>query len=348
VAAQVKAGVVWINGTNLFDANAPFGGMRESGFGREGAREGMLAYLARAPIAGKVAEAPPVPAATPARAAQADSIDRTPKLYIGGKQARPDSGNSFSVTGRDATVLGQAPLGSRKDIRNAVEAAHKAAGWAAMSGHGRAQVLYFLGENLAMRRDEFTELLGSAGAAEPGAELEQALRRCFRYAAMADKRDGRVHSTLGAHVTLVMQEPFGVMGLVCPEEAPLLAFLSMVLPAISMGNRVVAVPSQSMPLPALQLVQLFETSDLPPGVVNIVSGPRSALAQTLAEHDDVAALWHFGPHADCAMAERAAAGNLKPVWAEHLWRDWTGAQGQSSEFLDRATQFKTIWVPYGA
>ena len=329
VAAQVKAGVVWINGTNLFDANAPFGGMRESGFGREGAREGMLAYLKSPAPSGRERKAQGPLSPRPGEAA-GDAIDRTRKLYIGGAQKRPDGGASYAVPG------GQVPLGNRKDIRNAVEAAHGAKGWSKVTGHNRAQVLYFLAENLAAHR------IGDA------AEHAQAVQRAFYWAAWADKYDGRVHATQSAHVTLAMKEPFGVMGIVAPEESPLLGLVSVVLPAIAMGNRVVVVPSQSAPLPALDLTQVLDTSDVPGGVVNIVTGPRGELTDTLAKHDDVAALWVFADPATCANAEMQSAGNLKPVWTESRARDWAGAEGQSREFLRKSVQVKTVWVPYGA
>ena len=331
IAAQVKAGVVWINGTNIFDANAPFGGMRESGFGREGAREGMLAYLTGAGVGGRARNAPEALSPLPA-GASGDAVDRTRKLYIGGAQKRPDGGYSYAVPGA------QVPLGGRKDIRNAVEAAHKAGGWSRVTGHNRAQVLYFLAENLNARARD----LG------PGDEVAQAVERAFYWAAWADKYDGKVHSTASSQVTLAMKEPFGVMGIVCPEEAPLLGFVSTVLPAIAMGNRVIAVPSQANPVPALDLVQVLDTSDVPGGVVNIVTGPRAELTDTLAKHDDVAALWVFADATTCANAETQSAGNLKPVWADPLTRDWSGPQGQSREFLRRAVQVKTVWVPYGA
>ncbi|MCB1389954.1 MAG: aldehyde dehydrogenase family protein, partial [Rhodobacteraceae bacterium] len=331
IAAQVKAGVVWINGTNMFDANAPFGGMRESGFGREGAREGMLAYLTRDETKAIVRRAPAALSAAPGEAT-GDGIDRTRKLYIGGAQKRPDGGYSYAVPGA------QVPMGNRKDIRNAVEAAHKAGGWSKVTGHNRAQVLYFLAENLNARAKDFA----------PKDEVALAVERAFYWAAWADKYDGKVHSTSGANVTLAMKEPFGVMGVICPEEAPLLGFVSTVFPAIAMGNRVIAVPSQGNPVPALDLYQVLDTSDVPGGVVNIVTGPRAELADTLAKHDDVAALWVFADPDICRNAEIQSAGNLKPVWAESRLRDWTGPAGQSREFLRRSVQVKTVWVPYGA
>ena len=180
-------------------------------------------------------------------------------------------------------------------------------------------------------------------------EVEASLRRIFWYAAQADKYDGRVHATKSRHVTLAMNEPYGVMGIVCPDEMPLLAFVSLVMPAIAMGNRVVVVPSPRQPLAATDLYQVFDTSDVPDGVVNIVTGDRDELAKTIAEHDDVSALWYFGSIADSAMVEKASAGNLKPTWVSNgKQRNWLDRQqGQGHEYLRRACQVKNIWIPYG-
>jgi aldehyde dehydrogenase (NAD+) len=334
LAARVKAGVVWVNGTNLFDANAPFGGMRESGFGREGGRAGMLAYLADAAPSGRPRKALAAPAPLPGEEGAA-GIDRTRKLYIGGKQVRPDGGYSFAASG------GAAPLGNRKDIRNAVEAAAKAGTWSRLSGHARAQVLYFLAENLAAREADFAALVSAK-------EVAAAIDRALYWAAWADKLDGRAQDTMAGHLTLALNEPFGVIGIVCPDEAPLLGFVSTVLPAIAFGNPVVAVPSQSAPIAALEMVQVLETSDVPAGVVNIVTGAQAELAPVLAAHDGVAALWVFADADTCAAAERASIGNLKPVWAEALARDWGGAEGRAAAFRDHAVQVKTVWLPYGA
>ena len=351
-AARVKAGVVWINSTNLFDAAAGFGGYRESGFGREGGREGMYEYL----VPAWEAVLKPEPAAKPAplsvlppESMEASPIDRTAKLYIGGKQARPDSGYSYSVYGAKGKAIGQAGLGSRKDIRNAVEAAAKASGWSSATAHNRAQVLYYIAENLSARAEEFTARLRAMGqgAKEARAEVDASLARIFWYAAQADKHDGRVHATKSRHVTLAMNEPWGVMGLFCPDEMPLLGFISLVMPAIAMGNRVVAVPSPRQPLAATDLYQVFDTSDVPDGVINIVTGERDELAKTLAEHDEVAALWYVG--ANAKLVEAASAGNLKATWVSNgKRRDWLSrVQGQGAEYLRRAVQVKNIWVPYG-
>ena len=358
-AAKVKAGVVWINCTNMFDAAAGFGGYKESGFGREGGREGLAEYLVPAwlkalPAAVEAAEtklsALPAdtntggPAGTP-------SIDRTAKLYIGGKQARPDSGYSYTVRDAKSAPLGQAGLGNRKDIRNAVEAASKAGAWGAATAHNRAQVLYYVAENLYARAAEFEHRLAESGAtAEVAArEVAAAIERTFFYAAWADKYDGQVHATRSRNVTLAMHEPWGIMGLVCPDEAPLLALISLLMPAIAMGNRAIIVPSATQPLAATDFYQVLDTSDVPAGVVNIVTGERGVLAKTLAEHHEVAALWYAGSQAGSAMVEKASASNLKATWVnDGEARDWFSTeQGQGREYLRRATQVKNIWVPYG-
>ena len=354
-AAKIRAGVVWINGTNMFDAAAGFGGYRESGFGREGGREGMFEYLREAfaphaSIAGAFAKISAAPALSPAKDNRA--LDQTAKQFIGGKQARPDSGYSYSVFNADGRSIGQAALGNRKDIRNAVEAAHKASGWSAAAGHNRAQVLYFLAENLGARAEEFARrIAGMTGlsARKARAEVAASISRIIHYAAVADKYDGRVHHTKARHVTLAMPEPWGVMGLSCRDESPLLALLSLVLPAIAMGNRVIVTPSPVHPLAAADLYQVLETSDVPAGVVNIVSGERDALAKTLAEHDDVAAHWYFGSAEGSAAVEKASAGNLKATWVNFgRPTDWLSpAEGQGETYLHHATQIKNIWVPYG-
>jgi len=361
VAARLKAGVVWINSTNLFDAASGFGGYRESGFGREGGREGLYEYLvpgweksARAPRKdAEPAKLSPLPVGgIVGGRAGLPSIDRTAKLYVGGQQARPDSGHSYTVLDRASRPIGQAGLGNRKDIRNAVEAAARATAWSGVTAHNRAQVLYYVAENLAARSREFEARLASmtdTSAKAAAGEVALAIRRTFLYAAWADKFDGAVHATRSRHVTLAMNEPWGVIGIVCPDEAPLLAFVSLVMPAIAMGNRVVVVPSARHPLAATDFYQILDTSDVPAGVVNIVTGESDPLATVLAEHDDVAALWYVGSQAGSATVERASAGNLKATWVNHgRTRRWSvDAEAQGREFLRRATQVKNIWVPYG-
>jgi aldehyde dehydrogenase (NAD+) len=355
IAPKLKCGVVWINSTNLFDASAGFGGYRESGFGREGGREGMWEYLK--PVhAHEAAPAPVIPAPKAAASAAGGApalptIDRTPKLFIGGKQARPDSGYTITVRSLNGDAVGEVGDGNRKDLRNAVEAARGASGWSKLSGHQRAQILYYLAENLSVRASEFAarivSLTGdSLGAGE--AEVNAAISRLFTYAAWADKHDGAVHDVPLRGVALAMHEPIGVVGVACPDPYPLLGLVSLVGPLLATGNRVVAVPSERFPLLGTDFYSVLETSDVPAGVVNLVTGQRDALSKVLAEHDDVEAVWYFGSQSGAAAVEQASAANLKRTWTEWTGREWLDPRvGEGREFLRRAVQVKNIWIPYG-
>jgi aldehyde dehydrogenase (NAD+) len=357
IAPKLQAGTVWVNCTNVFDAASGFGGYRESGFGREGGREGLFEYVRPDWETAPAAEPAAPPAAPPAEAPSANGgpalppIDRTAKLYIGGKQTRPDQGYSLEVRAGGG-VIGAVAQGNRKDIRNAVEAAHAAAGWARQTAHSRAQVLYYIAENLAARTAEFAHRLTSLDgrdSARANAEVERSIERLFEAAAWADKFDGAVHATPFRNVTLAMNEPIGVVGIVCTDDAPLLGFVSAVAPAIALGNTVVAIPSERAPLVATDLYQVLDTSDVPGGVVNIVTGRRAELVEPLAGHDDVDGLWYFPADALGATVERLSASNMKRTWVAHgRARDWwDGRQGGGEEFLRHATQVKNIWVPYG-
>jgi aldehyde dehydrogenase (NAD+) len=358
VAPKIKAGVVWINSTNLFDASAGFGGYRESGFGREGGREGMWEYLkasrphvpAPAPVIAMVSADEDADAPTDSRE-QLPPIDRTPKLYVGGKQARPDSGYTRAVYSASGRVVGEVGEGNRKDLRNAVEAAHAAGAWSRLSGHQRAQILYYIAENLSSRHAEFTHRIASmtAAASETAAlEVDAAISRLFTYAAWADKFDGAVHDVPMRGVSLAMHEPIGVVGVACPDPYPLLGLVSLVAPLLATGNRVVAIPSERFPLAATDFYSVLDTSDVPAGVLNLVTGPRDALAKVLAEHDDVDAVWFVGSHAGATAVERASATNLKRTWSEWAGREWLDPRvGEGREFLRRAVQVKNIWIPYG-
>ena len=360
VAAQVKAGVVWVNSTNQFDAACGFGGYRESGYGREGGREGMLEYLTPKWLhslpEGKNAASHVETADENAEderdgfASSGLSIDRTVKQYIGGKQARPDSGYSFPVYSKDGQLLGEAPLGNRKDLRNAVEAARAASGWARTTAHARAQVLYYLAENMIQRRDEIAHRLARATGEERAAvEIDLSIERVFAYAAWADKYEGVVHHPPGRNITIAMPEPVGAVGILAPADAPLLGLLSLILPAVAMGNTVVAVPSDRYPLIQGDLYQLLDTSDVPAGVVNLVAGRPAELAKTLAEHDGIDAIWCFRSDEEAALVRAASIGNMKQVWTndgrEYDWFDRAQAEGRW--FLQHATQVKNVWVPYG-
>jgi aldehyde dehydrogenase (NAD+) len=353
VAPQIKAGVVWINTANQFDAACGFGGYRESGYGREGGKEGMYEYLT--PLAEDARPAAPV-AIEPGAVKASDAggpfaIDRTAKMYIGGKQARPDGAYSRAINGADGAFLADVGEGSRKDIRNAVEAAHKATGWTRATAHNRAQVLYYIAENLAIRADEFAARLASmTGSTDPQREVQASIERLFYYAAWADKYDGLAHQPPMHGITVALNEPVGVIGIVCPNEAPLLGFISLVAPAIALGNRVVAVPSEAFPLSAIDLYQVLDTSDLPGGVLNIVTGSADELARTLATHGDIDAVWrHDGSLEGCAEVERLSSETLKRTWVGGgKGRDWFDAkQACGRTVLQHASQVKNVWIPYG-
>ena len=356
VAPQIKAGVVWINTANQFDAACGFGGYRESGYGREGGREGMYEYLTALsedarPAAPLLEVKGKVKAAAAAGNDSPFAVDRTAKLYIGGKQARPDGAYSRAIHGASGAFLADIAEGSRKDIRNAVEAAHKAGGWSKATAHNRAQVLYYIAENLAVRAEEFAaRITAMTGNKNADKEVQASIERLFYYAAWADKYDGLAHQPPMHGVTVALNEPVGVIGIVCPNEAPLLGFISLVAPAIALGNRVIVVPSEAHPLSAIDLYQVFDTSDLPGGVVNIVTGSADELARTLATHADIDAVWrHDGSAEGCAEVERLSATTLKRTWVGGAkGRDWySTAQSGGRAVLAHASQVKNVWIPYG-
>jgi aldehyde dehydrogenase (NAD+) len=368
IAPRIKAGVVWVNTANQFDAACGFGGYRESGFGREGGREGLREYLtlrapaaAAAPALGKAkgralqsaavskpANSTSLKPSSTLVAADPHAIDRTAKLYIGGKQARPDGGYSREVrVGK--TLLGLVPEGNRKDIRNAVEAARAASSWERQSAHGRAQVLYYLAENLQASQARLVQCLAPFGSAARAAqEVEASVQCLFTFAAWADKYDGAVHQPPMHGVTLALHEAIGTVALIAPDEQPLLGLLALLAPAIAMGNRVVAVPSRLQPLVAAELYPLLDTSDVPAGVVNLVTGDADALGDVLAAHADVDALWW--PSANAAQLRRLeslSVSNLKRTWAGDAARLALLEGADPRQRLEQAVQVKNVWVPYG-
>ena len=351
VAPQLKAGAVWINGTNMFDAACGFGGYRESGFGREGGREGMLEYLTLKAQAGAMLK-PSTQAEVRLGEGDAPLIDRTPKLFIGGKQVRPDGNYSFAVADRKGRLAGEVGLGNRKDIRDAVSAARSASkGWGEATAYNRSQVLYFFAENLSTRADEFaarlTQLTG-ASAKAARAEVDASVERLFEHAGMADKFEGRVHQPPSRAVTLALHEPVGVVGIVAPDEAPLFSLVSLVAPALAMGNTVVAVPSSRHALLATDLYQVIEYSDVPAGAINIVTGRAAELCAVLAKHDDVDGLWVIADAETCKQAEAESIGNLKRVFTSNGRAvDWNDGPWSPEALLRKAVEIKNVWVPYG-
>ncbi|MFT7145238.1 MAG: aldehyde dehydrogenase (NAD+) [Yoonia sp.] len=341
IAPKLVAGIVWINGTNMMDAAAGFGGVRESGFGREGGWEGLAGYT-KPKGTNKLLEK--IEAFTTQDGHPADPLDRTAKLYIGGKQARPDGGYSNPVYSPRGKLLGHTSVANRKDIRNAVEACNAAKGWSKTTGHLRAQILYYIAENLSARTDEFATRVNNMTGKRSGAnEVETAIRTLFTYAAWADKYDGQAHGVPIRGVALAMKEPVGTISILCDDAAPLAGLVNAMAPAIAMGNRVILAASEPFPLAAIDFYQVLETSDVPAGVVNILTGSHAELASTFAKHLDIDAVWSFSSTDLSAQIEKASAGNLKRTWVNN---------GQvlaptTKEYLAAATEIKNIWIPYG-
>jgi aldehyde dehydrogenase (NAD+) len=298
--------------------------------------------------AGRALPAAPKPVLEPL----GDGVDRTAKLYIGGKQVRPDGGYSRVITSPKGKASGEVGEGNRKDIRNAVEAAHKAAGgWSRATAHLRAQVLYYVAENLDARGEEFAKRIASMTGDTARAarrEVGASVQRLFTWAAWADKYDGAVHSVPIRGVALAMHEPIGVVGVACPDESPLLGIISLVAPLVATGNTVIAIPSEPHPLAATDLYQVLDTSDMPGGVINIVTGDRDALSRVLAEHDDVEAMWYVGSAAGVKAVEHASASNMKRTWCSSGAIDWYDDEdGAGAHYLRHAVQVKNVWIPYG-
>ena len=359
VAPKLKAGTVWINSASLFDAASGFGGYRESGFAREGGNEGMYEYL----IPGWERSLSSYdkhefdlllrPVSSSGRNPRVEElINRSAMHYIGGKQVRSDSGYTFAVRDAEGRFASEAGLGNRKDIRSAVEAAKKAGDWSRMAAHERGRTLCHIAENLSLRSSEFSNrlhLLTGANEWESKREVDKAVERLFYYAAWADKYDGHVHQTAYRNVALAMPEPWGVIGLICPSEHPLLWLVTLFAPAIAVGNRVVAIPSARFPTPATDFCQVLGISGVPSGVINLVTGHSDDLAKVLAHHEDVGAIWYVGSTKGSASVERESRGNLKASWVNrgkgrNLFDDH---QAQGWEYLRHAVQIKNIWLPYG-
>lgn len=343
IAPKIKAGVIWINGTNMFDAAAPFGGQRDSGFGREGGWTGLAAYTKPVADQAKIKST--------AKKTVSNSgvlpIDRTAKLYIGGKQSRPDSGYSRPVYDASGQLIGHMPLASRKDIRNAVTAAISAHGWSNSTGHMRAQILYFLAENLSARADEFAANIDAQTGSKSGkSEVASALDTLFTAAAWADKFDGTIANTPMRGATLVLNEAVGVIGAFCSEHSPLMGLIAPLASGLAMGNRMIMVASEMAPLIATALYQILDTSDVPSGTVSILTGDHAELAPHMASHMEIDAVWSFSQSDISKVLEEQSVTNLKRTWVNHGYdQAWTSAFVKTA--LPHATEPKTIWIPFG-
>ena len=266
-------------------------------------------------------------------------------MWRRGKQTRPDGGYSKEIFDKSGKSIGLAPIANRKDIRNAVEAAAGASSWSKSSGHLRAQILYYIAENLQSRGSEFATRVNALTGKRNGArEVEQAVDALFTAAAWADKFDGLAHNVPMRGMAVAVREPVGVIGAFCPDDSPLAGLVGVMAPAIAMGNRAVLVASEPFPLAATDFYQVLETSDVPGGVVNILTGSHAELAKPLSSHLNVDAVWSFSGSDISPIIETESAGNLKRTWVNNgLTTDWA----DTKTFLEAATEVKNIWVPYG-
>ncbi|CAH3189699.1 unnamed protein product, partial [Porites lobata] len=224
--------------------------------------------------------------------------------------------------------------------------------WGKRVAQNRAQIVYYMTENLELRRSEFSQrLCDMTGCSQEEASkgVDVAIQRLFYWGAYADKYGGTVQETPFYGATVKIHEPVGVIGIACPDTCPLLAFVSLLAPAVIRGNTVVIAPSQKHPMIAVDMYQIFDTSDLPGGVVNIVTGDRDHLTKYLSEHQDVQAMWYFGSAEGSKFVEWSSAVNVKRTFVNYgQTRDWLdNSQGQGEEFLFHSTECKNVWLPMG-
>ena len=345
LAPKLKAGVIWINGTNMFDAGAGFGGMRESGFGREGGWEGLNAYTKQTQNLEKLE--PILPNIGSGKGAL--GIDRTAKLYVGGKQSRPDSGYSRPIFNANGTFSGDVPRANRKDIRNAVESADSAIAWSESNGHMRAQILFYLAENLSARADEFANRINELTGTKTGSqEVSASIDRLFTYAAWADKFDGDVRNVPIRGIALKLNEPVGKIGALCPDDFPLLGIVTIMSAGLAMGNRMILISSEPYPLVSTELYQILDTSDVPKGTVSILTGSHRELADTMATHMGLDAVWSFSSSDVSQLIQEGSATNLKRTWVNYgCQSQWSGTPSEVRSFLEASTEVKTVWIPFG-
>ena len=346
VAPKIKAGVIWINSTNLFDAACGFGGYKESGFGREGGREGIRAYSKiTLPEKSKIVK-------RKINKINLSKIDRTPKLYIGGKQKRPDGGYSFPVKSLNNQFICDVAKANRKDVRNCVEEAAKACS-KQMTNFNRSQILFYLAENLEIREKNFVELLiGLSGLSlsEAKKEFTESCERLFYYASMADKFEGVIHNPPLRGLTLAVKESLGVLSTILSDNQPLLSLITTFGSSFATGNSNIIVPGQKTSLIATELYQVLDTSDVPGGYINILTSIQEELNTTLSQHENIDAIWYFGnSHTSKTQIIKNSVSNLKRYWCpEEKNIDWSNtSKNFLDEFLFQSTQVKNIWLPYG-
>jgi acyl-CoA reductase-like NAD-dependent aldehyde dehydrogenase len=279
-------------------------------------------------------------------------VRKTYKLYVGGEFPRSESGRSYPVSRPGGEVLARPARASRKDLRDAVRAARSAwKGWAGTTAYNRGQVLYRVAELMEGRREQFAEEVGRFGARNPEREVDAAIDRWVWYAGWSDKVHhviGTVNPVAGPYFNFTFPESTGVVGIVAPEEPALLGLVSRVAPAVVGGNAIVVLASESKPLPAVTLCEVLATSDVPGGVINVLTGYKAELTPWLASHMDVNAIDLTGVPPDLvAQAEEMAAGNVKRTVRDG-GGDYFDDSAQSPYAVIDFMEMKTVWHPMGA
>ncbi len=283
-------------------------------------------------------------------------ITKTPKCYVGGAFIRSESGRVAALNDAGGKFFANIPQCTRKDLRNAVEAAAKAGpGWAKRSGYNRGQILYRLAEMIEARGSEMADAIALGGASDAAAtkEVSASIERLIHYAGWADKFVqvlGSVNPVSSPHFNFTVTEPIGIIGVIAPDDAPLLALVSLIAPAIAGGNSVVALASQARPYPAIVLGEMLATSDLPGGVVNILTGQRSEMLPTFATHEHLRALSGV---ANADERKQLRLGAAESVRRTRLRKsedapDWFADSAQGVHEIRELIEFKTTWHPIGA
>ena len=281
-------------------------------------------------------------------------VTKTPKVYVGGAFIRSESARTFKISGANGAFFANIPQCTRKDLRNAVEAAAKAGpGWARRTPYNRAQILYRLAEMIEARTPELVGSLVQFGArrADAAAGMAVAVDRLIHYAGWADKYEqllGSVNPVASAHFNFTVTEPMGVVGVIAPDSPPLLGLISMVAPVIACGNTVVALASEKAPYPAVLLGEMLATSDLPGGVVNILTGFRRELIPTFATHAHLRAVYAAVEGDDRRTLRLGAAESVKRVRFADAATDWFGDRAQGLEAIRDFVELKTTWHPIGS
>ena len=348
IAPKIKAGVIWINSTNLFDASCGFGGYKESGFGREGGSEGIRSYTSNNLPTKKI-----IKYKIQSQFNKLFMIDRTPKLYIGGKQKRPDGGYSFPIySANGKNFICDVARANRKDVRDCVEIASKTV-TKQLTNFNRSQILYYVAENLEQRRSSIVDLLVSLRGVSPSIAkkvFNLSCERIFYYASMADKFEGQVHNPPMRGLTMALKENIGVLAIILSDNDPLLSIVTCMSAVFATGNSQIIVPSEKTSLIATELYQVLDTSDIPGGYINILTSKENELNLTLSKHENIDGIWYFGnSYNSQTEIIKNSSSNLKRYWTPKEKNiDWSNnSKYFLNEFLYQSTQVKNIWIPYG-